>query len=293
MKRIVWLFVSFVGLSLNLSAQTTDEQPAGEGAAETNPYGEVYNPNSVTPIPESHILIRNRIWRHIDLKEKLNKPLFPHKGEITGFIMEGVEGGFLTPYSDEDFQQPMTKKEFFENLKLPEGDDQLSEEEKALGFGSDDDWNDGNQGSALPKAEKTAEYFLPKQVSILEIMEDWIFDKVRSQQVYDIQSIKLIIPEDQFETGLRREVGIFKYKDLAAYFDEKGISWINVNNGAGHIKMTEAFDLRRFSSKIIKIENPDDNAVSDIYNDSPKASIKASKQLEEELLEKEYFMWEP
>jgi len=286
MKRFALLcIVGLLGLIFSSPAQAAEEPDADSPHV-------AYNPHSLYPIPEENVLIKNRIWRHIDLKEKSNKSFFPHKNEITKVIIEGVETGLLTVYSDEAFTKPMTKEEFFEKLKLPKADD-FSEEEKALGFTDDNAWQDKVQEKSTAQKEKLAEYFLPNEVSILELMEDWIFDKVRSVQIYDIQSIKLIIPADKFETGLCREIGIFKYKDLAAYFDEKELAWVNVHNGAGNIKMTEAFALRLFSSRIVKLENPDDNTIADLYNKTPKAAVIASKELEEKLLEKEYFLWEP
>lgn len=286
MKRVPCLLIG----SLSCIFSFTAVFAAGPDVERTR---SAYNPHSLHPIPEEHILIKNRIWRHIDLKEKINKPFFPHQEEITKVIIEGVEAGLLTAYFDEDFTMPMTKEEFFEKLKLPESD-HLSEEDRALEFMPDDDWQDKNQQeTSVVTDEKSSDYFLPSQVSILELVEDWIFDKVRSIQLYDIQSVKLMIPADQFETGLQKEVGILKYKDLAAYFDEKGTIWVNVKNSAGNIKMTEAFALRLFSSRIVKLENPDDNTVADIYNTTPKAAAIASKELEETLLEKEYFLWSP
>lgn len=286
MKRVTCLLIGGLRCIFSFTAVF-----AGELDVEST--RSAYNPHSLHPIPEENILIKNRIWRHIDLKEKINKPFFPHKEEITKVIIEGVEAGLLIAYLDEDFTMPMTKEEFFEKLKLPEVD-HFSEEDKALEFADDDDWQDKTQQeTSAIKDDKRSDYFLPSQVSILELVEDWIFDKVRSIQLYDIQSVKLMIPADQFETGLQKEIGILKYKDLAAYFDEKGTTWVNVKNSAGNIKMTEAFALRLFSSSIVKLENPDDNTIADIYNKTPKASAIASKELEEALLEKEYFLWSP
>ena len=281
MKRVALLFVSLLGLTLSATAvfakaPATDSPPID------------CNPNSLHPIPYADILTKKRLWRLIDLKEKQNKPFFSHKKEMTRFIIEGVEAGLLTPYSDEDFANPVTKEEFFDKLKLPEAGD-LSAGDKALGFTDDDDWGDDK----APKKGEVAEYFLPTEITLLELMEDVIFDKVRSRLVHDIQSIKLIIPADKFATGLRKEIGIFKYKDLAAYFDKQEIQWINVNNSAGHIPMTAAFELRLFSSIPVKLENPDDHTLADIYNKTPKAAALAAKTLEEKLLEEEYFLWEP
>lgn len=262
---------------------------------ETSPYAQ-YNKNSIKPIPEPHILFKKRIWRQIYLKESKNKPLFARDKEITKFIIQGVQEGILQPYTDETFMKEMTKEQFLENLKLPQ-EEGLSEQEKALGFTSEDSgW--GDQKDAAPttsqQKEKEVEYFLPNQITTLELVEDLIFNKVNSNFVNDVQAITLILPEYLFPTGLRRLVGTFKYKDLAAYLDSKPKEalWINVKNSAGNMKMTEAIELRLFDSRIIKIENPDNLTVEDIYNKTPKASLQASKQLEEELIELDYFLWE-
>lgn len=282
MKRFALLIVSFLSLAFGVTA-------AFAQAVDMDGAEPAHNPNSLHPIPYADILMKKRVWSQINLKEKRNRPIFSHKKELTKFIIEGVEAGLLTPYNDEAFESPMSKAEFFEKLKLPETDD-ASEGEQDLGF-ADDSWGDDTQAKEGQKQEE-ADYFLPNEVSILEIMEDLIFDKVRSVQVYDTQSIKLIIPAEKFETGLRREVGIFKYKDLAAYLDEQNVLWLNLENVASSIKATEAFELRLFSSGIVKLENPEDKTIADIYGDTPKAAALAAKELQERLLEEEYFLWE-
>lgn len=276
------------------SSPTGNEPTPNNELEENNPYAE-YNKNSIKPIPEPNILFRKRIWRQMYLKESKNKPLFARDKEITKFIIQGVKEGTLQPYTDETFMKEMSKEQFLENLKLPQ-EEGLSEQEKALGFSNEDSgW--GGQQDATPTSqakEKEVEYFLPNQITTLELVEDLIFNKVNSSFVNDIQAITLILPEYLFPTGLRRLVGTFKYKDLAAYLDSKPKEalWINVKNSAGNMKMTEAIELRLFDSRIIKIENPDNLTVEDIYNKTPKSSLQASKQLEEELIELDYFLWE-
>ncbi len=276
------------------SAEVDNPEPTPEKAAgpedKNNPYLE-FNPNSVNPIPQPHIMFKKRVWREIYLKERQNKPFFSREKEITKFIIEGVKAGVLKPYTNDSATTEMPMEQFFENLALPK-DEGLSADEKALGFTDDTGWNDKVPNST--GAAKEEDYFLPTEITTLELMEDIIFDKVSSKLIYDIQSIKLIIPADKFPTGLRRVVATFKYKDLAAYFDSrpKEAVWVNVKNNAGNIKLTEAFELRRFGSRIIKIENTEDANVDDIYNKTPKSGLMASQQLEQELIEMEYFLWE-
>lgn len=254
-----------------------------------NPYLE-HNPNSLNPIPEAHIMFRRRVWREIYLQEKQNRPFFARDKEITKLIIEGVKHGALTPYTDESLTTEMTKRQFLENLSIPK-EEVLSAEERALGFTDDAEW-----GDEIPSISATTEedHFLPNEVTTLELMEDVIFDKVSSVLVHDIQTIKLIIPAYKFPTGLRRVVATLRYKDLVAYFDSKPKEavWVNVRNNAGNIQLTEAFKLRLFGSRIVKVENPYNATVDDIYQKTPGAGIMASQQLEEELIELEYFLYE-
>jgi gliding motility associated protien GldN len=274
------------------SSPTENDAAPNNEQEETDPYAK-YNKNSIKPIPEPTILFKRRIWRQIYLKESKNKPFFGRDQEITKFIIQGVKEGILQPYTDETFIKEMSKEQFLENLKIPQ-EEVLSEQEKALGFTNEDSgWGD-NQAATSQEKEKEVEYFLPNEITTLELVEDLIFDKVSSTFINDIQAITLIIPEYKFPTGLRRLVGTFKYKDLAAYLDSKPneAKWINVKNSAGNMKMTEAIELRLFDSRIVKIENPDNLTVEDIYNKTPKASLQASKEIEEQLIELDWFLWE-
>jgi len=72
MKRFHLLFISSLGLALSVTSVLAEEPDID--SLEVG-----YNPNSLHPIPYSDILMKRRVWRHIDLREKQNKPFFPHK----------------------------------------------------------------------------------------------------------------------------------------------------------------------------------------------------------------------
>jgi gliding motility associated protien GldN len=275
-------------------SRDTDESSVldGEQAQNNNPYLK-YNKNSIKIIPEADILFRKRVWREIYLKERKNKPFFARNREITKFIIQGVKEGVLVSYKDETFTEEMSKEQFLENLSLPK-EEGLSSQEKTLGFTEDNGWDSKKSTDKKEATNKQVDEFLPNEITTLEIMEDLIFHKRESTFIYDIQSIKLIIPAEKFPTGLRKTVGTFKYKDLAAYFDSKPKEaiWVNVKNNAGNKKLTEAIELRLFDSRIVKIENPDDRTVEDIYNKTPREHLYASQKLEEQLIELEQFLWE-
>ena len=278
-----------------------------------------YNPNSVRPIHANDIMYEKRVWRRMDLTEKQNLPFFAYNNEITKIIIEAVKAGLLPVYANDSLKTRLTKEEFLEKMKIPDyGGGGLTEEEKQMGFSEEDDagwgddsgWGDDGGGDSWGDdgggdsgdgggdgggdSGDSDEYFYPKDVSVLEVVEDMIFDRKRSTLVWDIQAIKLVLPPERFETGLQRDVGVFKYKDLEKLFrsmPETAI-WFNPQNNAEHRNLAEAFELRLFSARIVKISNPKDDYLADIYNQFPKAGIIASQKAEQDLMEIEHNLWE-
>jgi gliding motility-associated GldN-like protein len=287
-----------------------------------------FNPNSVLPIHTNDIMYEKRVWRRMDLEEKQNLPFFAFNNEITKIIIDAVKAGLIPVYKNDSLLSRYTKEEFLENLKIPDyGGGGLTKEEKEMGFsdegdgwgggdddGGDDSWGDdgwggddgsggegdGGAGDGEEGGGKGAdsgadvEYFFPTAVSVIEIMEDMIFDRKRSRLFWDIQSLKLILPAKNFETGLQRDVGVFKYIDLERLFrsmPEVAI-WFNPQNQAEHRNLAEAFALRLFNARIVKVANPKNDYLVDIYNQFPKAGIIASQKAEQDLMELEHNLWE-
>lgn len=314
MKRIGLLIVLGVGFSVSALAQG-NEPP-------------MYNPNSVTPIAEYEQLYRKRVWRRMDLKEKQNQSFFAHSKEITKLIIEAVDRGEIFPYTNNDsLNVRMSKEEFFERLQLEDlggqddpfgdlgGDEPTDDGGDGWGdtggggdgwgdSGGGDGWGDsggaeGGQEASGSGSDESAggrydDYYLPTDVTVIEIMEDIIFDKRRARLYYDIQSFKLILPAELKTTGLLTEVATFRYKDLEELFrghPEEAI-WFNPQNNAEHKNFADAFSLRLHSSRITKIQNTNNLAIVDIYDQNEMRALIASQQLEFELMEKEHDLWE-
>ena len=140
----------------------------------------------------------------------------------------------------------------------------------------------------------TEEEFFPDQLSLLEVKEDWVFDKKRSRSYFDIQTVTIMLPAEQnTSTGLEIPIASFKYKDLDRLFrsDPKKYIWYNTINTAQHKNLADAFDLRLFYGRITKTSNPMDQSFIDIYKGEREGLLK-SLQYEQELLELESSMWE-
>jgi Gliding motility associated protein GldN len=277
------------------------------------------NPDSVRPIDESNIMWKQRLWRRMDLNEKQNQPFFSKGNEITKYLMEWVQSGVLQPYRNDSLKTKITKEDFLKNLVMENigNENALSDAEKAAGFGTesaggttagaDDGWgdpkpktpatgttpakNDGFNNPA-PVVDNSNNLYYAKQLSVLEIREDAIFDKQRSRLYYDIQSITIIIPANMTTAGFDKNVGSFRYKDLDKLFrSNPNCVWYNEQNEAQHKNMADAFDLRLHHARIIKKGNSKDDDLDTIYGGA-KQGLVMSQQEEYKLMEMEHNLWE-
>ncbi len=255
-----------------------------------------YNENSVYPIKYANQMYNRTVWRRMDLKEKQNRPFFSTSNEITRLIIEAVNNGLIYPYEDDSLNKRMSKEQFLENLKLPtdEPDDFGTAD---AGFGDDSGgWGGDTADSGWGDEEETApsvQYYDATQLNIMRIKEDVIFDKVRSRLYWDIQSLEMIIPATEVATGIEKSVGVFKYKDLEQLFrsmPDRAI-WYNRQNTAHHRNMADAFLLRLFSARVVKVSNPRNDWIQDISPDQRSALFK-SQQEEYKLIEYEHNLWE-
>ena len=86
--------------------------------------------------------------------------------------------------------------------------------------------------------------------NVIHFVEDRIFDKVRSDMVYDIQYI-VIIWTDPGETLPEKRLCVFRYKDVLETLDKA--QWKNRFNDAEYKTLREVFELRLFHSYITDI----------------------------------------
>jgi gliding motility associated protien GldN len=138
------------------------------------------------------------------------------------------------------------------------------------------------------------EEFFPSDISLLEVKEDWTFDKKRSRLYNDIQTLTLLIPSDKnTATGLEVPIASFRYKDVERLFrsDPKKYIWYNSHNTAQNKNLADAFDLRLFWGRIIKYSNANDKAFLDMYN-GDKEALDKSLNYEQQLMEIESGFWE-
>ncbi|PRY14826.1 gliding motility associated protein GldN [Pontibacter ummariensis] len=254
---------------------------------------------SARPIPEHDIMFKKIVWRKIDLREKQNTPMFSTNREITKIIIDAVKSGELTAYKNDSVSTPLTREEFIANMTPKNTGGGLSEAEIAAGFGQEEEEEEldawgaalGEEAVQTEAAPVSMEYF-PKQLYLLELKENVVFDKKRSRLYHDIQTISVKVPATLNPLGFEQNVGSFKMSDLVRVFrshPEMAV-WYNTQNNAQHKNLADAFDLWLFSSYITKIANPGDRALADIYGGGKKGLL-AAQEAAEALIEYEYSLW--
>ena len=289
MNKFLSLAALTAGLTLSVAASAQEQATT----ASSN--------GSYRPIPNSDIMFRKTILRAIDLREKQNKPMFSEQKEISRVIIDAVKRGELQAYRNDSLTSTFTPAEVTGNMSYAEASAGLSDEEKAAGFSDEsvDDWGapktkkGAKSVAAKPAAPPSYEYRY-KDLYQMELKEDMIFDKKRSRMYHDIKTITLLVPStlSANTSGIEKPIGTFKYSDLVKVFrnnPDKAI-WFNSQNDAQHKNLADAFELWLFNSYIVKVSNPNDARLDEIYG-GQQQGILASQQAAADLIEYEYNLW--
>ncbi|HVD99942.1 MAG TPA: gliding motility protein GldN [Cytophagaceae bacterium] len=268
MKRSVVLFVFTLAFSGIVSAQEESSK------------------NSVNAVHVSDIMYKKTIIRALDLREKQNLPLFSRNRELPALLLDAVAEGTIKPYENDSLSNLLTIDEFSKRLLFSSASAVIDTTEMILEHG--DDWEN-------IVANQLNEKYLPRDLYQLELKEEVLFDKQHSRMRYNIQVLTLYIPADHpmNEKGIQTPLASFSYKELVENLFENNPKaiWYNTQNEREHKNLADAFDLRLFSSYIIKVSNPNDSYLADLYNDQQKG-IMVSSWATEELMEYEHNLWE-
>jgi Gliding motility associated protein GldN len=295
-------FLSFLLLYVGLSTALFAQQDT------------IVNQNSVEKIPYYEQLYRFRVWRTVDLNEKQNAGFKSSKSDISQFLLQSIKSGAITVYND-SLTTVMTPEQVTVSNKAnmePPYDAKKSYfiNETASYNGKNYESTRNDNKAHLPTdidwwqvSANQTEYFTKDNVVGIELVEDVIFDKRRSRLYYDPQAIGLLA-QKAGSTDIS-PIGYIKYKDfydlVEKSFHSKDMSvrdkvmWRNRYNPSENRSFVDAFKLRLFHGVILKVENPGDYTIQQIYERNGRTygeSVFARWEEEMKMMEKEHNLWE-
>lgn len=277
-KRILLLFLLVIP-GLMATAQNVLD---GVYVKENNPARRVI---PYTYLREADVMWAKRIWRHIDLNEKINAPLrFPKTGEtkdrknLVNVFMDAIKEGSLTAYEDEEFITPLTLAQF----------------EKVGGA-------DSIQIKVTSAEPPYDEYdstvfraFNPDDVVQFRLKEEWFFDKQRSELKCRIIGIcPMYLARDQegnlVEGGQKKNLFWVYYPEARRILANAEVA--NRFNSAQRMSFEDIFQKRMFNSYIMKEDNVYNRRIDD-YKANPLDQLLEAERIKQDMINFEIDLWE-
>lgn len=276
------LFASVNVVFSQCAPQALIKNPAAPDPCKINRTARPF-PMAYAPLREADVMWSKRVWRKIDLKEKLNLPMYypvePKVCLMSLFdvlkcaVLEGDLTAFANPALDDEFMSPMTKDEV---RKMLVSWDSTHE--------SEDVENPGSFKIVPVKTEITSE-----KICQYWIKEDWYFDKQRSvmeARIIGLCPITLKLSEDGEVVGVKPLFWIY-FPEARPYLARAAV--FNRWNDEERMSYDELFEKRMFSSYVYKESNVYDRSIAE-YKAGTDALLE-SEDIKENIFKYESNLW--
>jgi gliding motility associated protien GldN len=298
MKKIIAISICFLTISISTSAQ---DVLSVEEMNSVYKKEQVLNKNvrQYTHLREADVMWSRKVWREIDLREKINHPFYYPENDGVGYttrdrkslidvIYSAINEGSITAYGnaamDDEFREPMSQDDI-----------------KSIGGAVEElieviDW-DAVAAGADPEDAKTSilekKQFDRNSVKKWRLKEEWFFDKQKS--VMDVRILGLAPLQEDRDQVNGRLTGSFSPL-FWVYFPEAREVLINaevfnsVKNDAERRTYDDVFWKRMFNSTITMEANVMNRRINE-YMVGLDALLEAER-IKADIFNIEHDLWE-
>lgn len=239
-------------------------------------------------------LFNERVWREIDIREKMNS-VFRYKAEddngdqrfisiLVRSVRENLKQGKTMAFSADDdrFTTPLDSAQF----------------EKVLTGGSACDTQavyDLNDPTKIDHYVVNCNTLNPDDIVKFRLKEDWVFDRESSRmfvRIIGIAPLKTVLSVDKkTERGVTPLFWVY-YPDLRPTLVKYEV-YNPKNMGQSRMTWEELFESRMFSSYVVKstIDNPQNKFLRNIYSKDPILALLEGDNIKEKIFNYEQDLW--
>ncbi len=203
-----------------------------------------FDPNDYSPLPKEEVVKKLTDW---NLGTQLPEPVTAN---------EPVKQKKYYDEDEDEKEDPLAESGQEESEEIAEHEedyrslDDVSQELENLAPFEKKNEQELDTYEVLKKLKATENDLITGTDVIIELVEDWMFDKNRSATYRDLQYIRIMWVDPEGKLPFKPIVA-FKYSDVEPLLAQ--VQWTNPQNDAAHMSVRDALNFRNFTGIIVNM----------------------------------------